>query len=80
MLNPVNREIARFLSGQTTDGQTDGRTDRQNQSLNPAAYARGNNKTGGNDGLGGELFKYGGKGIANLESFVWGSLDRGEHS
>jgi len=32
------------LSGQTTDGQTDGRTDRQNQSLNPAAYARGNDK------------------------------------
>jgi hypothetical protein len=33
----VNREIARFLSE-----QTDGRTDRQNQSLNPAAHARGN--------------------------------------
>ena len=28
-----------------------------------------NNKTGGNDGLVGELFKYGGKGMANL--VVW---------
>ena len=29
----------------------------------------------------GELFKYGGKGMANLlNSLVWGSLDRGEYS
>ena len=61
------------------NGRTDGRTDRQNQLLNPAAaYApRGNNNTGGNDGLVGELFRYGGKGVATcsllevLYEVVW---------
>ena len=41
-----------------------------------------NNKTGGNDGVVGELFKYGGKGMANLLKVlywvVW--IDRGEYS
>ena len=63
------------MSGQTTNG----RTDRQNQSLNPiTAYApRGNNNTGGNDGLVGELFRYGGKGVVTcsllevLYEVVW---------
>ena len=31
-----------------------------------------NNKTGGNDGLVGELFKYGGKGMANLLKVLYG--------
>ena len=31
-----------------------------------------NNKTGGNDGLVGELFKYGGKGMANLLKLLYG--------
>ncbi len=45
------------MSGQTPDR----RTDRQNQSLNPAAAWV---TTGGNDGLVGELFKYSGEEVA----------------
>ena len=36
-----------------------------------------NNKTGGNDGLVGECFKYCGKGMANLLTVLY---DRGEYS
>ena len=36
------------------------------QKLKKCSKSLKNNKTGGNDGLVGELFKYGGKGMANL--------------
>ncbi len=39
--NPVNREIARFLSGQTPDRRTDGRTDRTNCLTPPPPTRRG---------------------------------------
>ena len=33
IVNPVKREIGRFLNGQTSDGRTDGRTDRQTEPI-----------------------------------------------
>ena len=40
--------------------------------IKKCSESRKNNKTGGNDGLVGELFKYGGKGMANLLIVLYG--------
>ena len=42
------------------------------QKLKKCSKSLKNNKTGGNDGLVGELFKYGGKGMANLLKVLYG--------
>jgi len=42
------------------------------QKLKKCSKILKNNKTGGNDGLVGELFKYGGKGMANLLKVLYG--------
>ena len=50
-----------------TDTQTDRHTDTQTKYRNPrSACAPRVNKTGGSDGLVGELLKYGGSGMIDL--------------
>ena len=52
--------------------QKDNVLDRGFTEIKKCSKSLKNNKTGGNDGLVGELFKYGGKGMANLLKVLYG--------